>query len=492
MKRKREARERREEHRVLPFSETEEPGKDRKKAEKPVHSKRHPGPRASRFPQPSVTADPLRLAFPEKFPVHPGMGLGERVESPGAGLMKEQLERGAGAGESAIYVHIPFCRSRCIFCGFFTGAFSEEKLSDYVRLLKKEIRMKSRMTAARDKPFSALYFGGGTPTDLSAEDLYDLIKQVKNAFGLSRDCEITVEGRTFGLDDEKVSAALEAGANRFSIGVQSFDTSVRRTSGRRLAREDVIKKINMISEKGKSRKAAVVIDLIFGLPGQNMENWRDDIDAAAHLTGIDGLDLYQINPIAGTPFVEKSSFLPPSPGLSEQADFFSEARQTLARHGFKRLSACHWKRTELERNAYNFMNKKGADCLPLGAGAGGRFGVYGFYQDADLKAYRKSIESGSMPGAFAVRSPGFYDVIHSAVAAVDKLELDIKKLERTAGRGLARELEPLLGRWEKAGLVYGRNPVRFSEAGEFWAVNLEHLLVEALTGILYRKKTGAP
>ena len=129
--------------------------------------------------------------------------------------------------------------------------------------------------------------GGGTPTALEAEDLHRIIKTCHELFPLANDCEFTVEGRLSYFTDDKIESCLEAGANRFSLGVQSFDTEVRRRMGRLSSKEDLIRGLEHLCSYDA---AAVIIDLIFGLPGQNDENWDEDLKIVSSLP-IDGVDL---------------------------------------------------------------------------------------------------------------------------------------------------------------------------------------------------------
>ena len=118
-----------------------------------------------------------------------------------------------------------------------------------------------------------------------------MVSTIKKLYPLTNDCEITFEGRFFNFNKEKIEAALEAGVNRFSLGVQTFDTHIRKSIGRKESKEKLIETLTLIREMGK---ATAIIDLIYGLPGQTFEIWEEDIDTYLSLD-IDGCDLYQLN-----------------------------------------------------------------------------------------------------------------------------------------------------------------------------------------------------
>ncbi len=428
------------------------------------------------FPVPKETNDPLHDAFDKKFGIHVGMFDGEELSGDPADHFFQALEKPAeraGASEPAMaYIHIPFCCTRCLFCGFYSEATEPEAILSYTDALALEIRQTADAVRSTGRKLHAVYFGGGTPTDLSADELSLLVKTVRRELPLSDDCEITIEGRLYNFDDTKVEAVLAAGANRFSFGVQSFDTEIRQKMGRKLSREEVIARLNRIAELAEPYRAAVVIDLIYGLPGQTETEWIDSIDCAANETKIHGLDLYQINLIPSTPLFQQKDTLPPMADLREQGTLFSKGRKRMIEHGFDRLSIAHWGRDDRERNRYNLWNKRGIDCLALGAGAGGRWGNVRFFQQSDVKLYKQIVSKGRKPIASATEIPTFGKSTATMIGQLEQQQLDIQTLENPEA------YRPMLDQWEKAGLIEIGEPCCLTEAGEFWVVNLQQLISE--------------
>lgn len=300
-----------------------------------------------------------------------------------------------------LYLHIPFCLSRCLFCGFYQNKTCATEMDDYTGYLLKELKMMAGRPAVAGV-FDTVYFGGGTPTDLSARDLGRLIRGVRETVTLSADVEFTVEGRLFGFDDEKVQACLDAGANRFSFGVQSFDTKLRKSLGRRLPKEDLIERINRIKELGGDQ-ACVVVDLIYGLPGQTLEDWLEDVRIVQEETRLDGVDLYRLKMLPDTPFTKKFGDVPWTTEelLARQV----EAGSYLENAGWNRLSVTHWGRGPLERNRYNHQAKTGIDTVPIGCGAGGSVGDYSFMQMMEVSEYRAQLDEGKKPVGMVMPNP---------------------------------------------------------------------------------------
>jgi len=441
------------------------------------------GHAARGFPAPKETDDPLHDAFDHKFGIHAGMSDGEELEGDLSECFFQTLEVETDSNEPAMaYIHIPFCCTRCLFCGFYSEATAPAAMATYSEALEKDIALSGAALKKTGRKLSAVYFGGGTPTDLSADELSMLVRAVRRELPLTNDCEITIEGRLYDFGDEKVEAVLAAGANRFSFGVQSFDTEIRQRMRRKLPREELIERLNRIVELSEPYRAAVVIDLIYGLPGQGEKEWIDSIDCAVNETTIHGLDLYQINLIPSTPLAKQKDQLPPMADLREQATLFSKGRKRMMEYGFRRLSTAHWGRGHRERNRYNLWNKRGIDCLPLGAGAGGRWGNVRFFQQSDVTQFKNIVFEDRKPIASASRIPDFGKPIATAIGQLEQQFLDLQTLEN------ADALRPMLERWETAGLIELGEPCRLTEAGEFWALNLQQLISSK---IKKTTKTGA-
>ncbi|QBG48301.1 heme anaerobic degradation radical SAM methyltransferase ChuW/HutW [Verrucomicrobia bacterium S94] len=435
---------------------------------------RHP---VEKFPAPCISVDPIHDAFDRKYGVHAGMSGGAAVTGNPVEHFFQCLEDSVDSEAPAMaYLHVPFCCTRCLFCGFYAETTEPTAIAGYTDAVVRDIELTGAGLRNTGRKLSAVYFGGGTPTDLQASELEKLIRTIRRELPLTTDCEITVEGRLYDFTDEKVAAALDAGANRFSFGVQSFDTGIRRMMGRVLGREELIERLNRIVELGDPYHAAVVIDLIYGLPGQREAEWIDSIDCGVNETGIHGLDLYQINLLPATPLMKKLNALPSMATLKQQADLFLAGRSRMLEHGFDRLTIAHWGRDARERNRYNLWNKLNVDCIPLGAGAGGRWNGSRFFQQSDVHRFSTSVTEGLKPVISASKDPACASVMASATGQIEQRRIDVRELEKVAGMSLRETLFPLLDTWKKAGLIEDQDDIRLTPAGEFWSVNLQKLI----------------
>ena len=291
------------------------------------------------------TEDSLNQAFSHKGVVHAGL-IGEaimpaRQQQVWQAAMQQPADL---SNQHAVYIHIPFCQTRCLYCGFYQNASRQEVEDAYVDDLLAEIEAEADSIQLRETPIKAVFIGGGTPTSLSAENASRLLDAIQRSFSLVSDCEVTLEGRVHDLVPEKIEAWLSHGVNRISLGVQSFDTVLRQRVGRIDSREEVLKRLELL----KSYDVTVIVDLIYGLPGQTMEIWMDDVKTLA-LADVDGMDLYQLNVFPNGPLDKAvaNGSVPPCATIAEQADMYVAARDYLLDSGVERLSLCHFRRDVL-------------------------------------------------------------------------------------------------------------------------------------------------
>ena len=337
-------------------------------------------------------SDPLHKAFIAKAAVHSGPG--------GRPLIGEEAEKAIDShydtprsGRSLAYIHVPFCETRCLYCMFYQNPWKEEATTEYAKQLVKELELWSDRAAQNAAPINALYFGGGTPTAFSPDDIRLVMGAVKKYLPLANDCEITLEGRIHNFSDAKMDAAIESGVNRFSLGVQTFNTQIRQSVMRVDDRDTIIRRLDKLCSYNN---ASVVCDMIYGFPGQTMEVWEDDLKTAASLH-LDGVDCYQLNVFEKSPLARyiANGKLPRAATSDEKADFFAKSVEYFTSQNWRRLSNNHWGRTIRERNIYNAWGKSACDCLAFGCGAGGRLAGYSYMMERKLADYYRLLGEGS-------------------------------------------------------------------------------------------------
>ncbi len=427
------------------------------------------------------TPEPLLYAFQRKSSAHAGGSAMPISSSQFSKRFNTALSKTVELSEHrCLYVHIPFCRVRCTYCNFFQHASSKTLVADYFEALMVELKWKAQLPWTQSAPFHAVYIGGGTPTDLTADQIEQLGKAIRSYFPLTTDCEITLEGRINRFDEEMFDKALEGGFNRFSFGVQSFNTKVRRSAKRLDDREYVLRRIQELSQ---SNQAPIVVDLLYGLPYQTTEIWQQDLDDFLE-TDAHGVDLYQLIEMGGTPMkgmIEKGK-LPHPASTEEKAYMYQYGVEFMNKHHLRRLSVNHWAKDNRERSIYNSLAKTTAEVLPVGCGAGGNVGGVGIMQHRTLDAYIESINANKMPIAMMTQSAASAGLFSMIKAGFDRGVLSRQLLRQHSNQDIFDYLMPLFKHWQQNGLVtVNHNYLSLTLAGEFWSVTLAQGVISALS-----------
>lgn len=194
-----------------------------------------------------------------------------------------------------LYIHIPFCGQRCLYCDFYSTTYGADTRRQYVEALCAELTARSRETAGR--PLSTIYLGGGTPSLLSDAELCRIFQTLHSAYSLVRDAEVTIEVNPDDVSEELVQTFLEVGINRVSMGVQSFDDRQLLRLRRRHTSEQAQKAIGLLTDRGITNLS---IDLIYGLPGQTLADWEKEVQTALQFP-ISHLSAYALTYEEGTP-----------------------------------------------------------------------------------------------------------------------------------------------------------------------------------------------
>ena len=433
--------------------------------------------------------NPMSGAFPHKRVVHAGLN-GTLISPKESQSVWDTVMRGTPKRRQmqCAYIHIPFCKTKCTYCGFFQNGTSQSIEDNYIDGLIGELKLASESPRLKDGLIHAVFIGGGTPTSLSPTNSERLLKAIKEYLPLANDYELTLEGRIHDLIPENLEVWMNNGVNRMSIGIQSFNTKVRQMVGRLDTKETVLERLAALKAYGQ---CSVVIDLIYGLPGQTMEVWEQDLSDLVS-SGVDGADLYQLNVFDGSDLNRDiaSGKVPPAATTSMQGDMFEFGRTYLEARAYRRLSAAHWSANNRERSLYNILAKAGVPMFPFGSGAGGNVDGYGMMLHRALKPYEDMVSRGEKPFMALMKQSDLQPFVNQVVSQLEQGYLDINTLVAMDSR--LDELNWLYKLWEKRGLVsYNGLLYKLTSAGEFWTVNITQSTLEAMEYILTGKNSFA-
>ncbi len=195
---------------------------------------------------------------------------------------------------AGIYIHIPFCQSRCIYCGFYSTTLLNLR-KPYINAVCKEMRL--RKNYINDEIFTTVYLGGGTPSTLGEEELSCLFNNLFNTFDISDNAEITIECNPNDIKPEFIQTLKKLPINRISMGAQTFNDSRLKFIHRRHNKEEIYSAVKLLRNAGYMN---ISIDLMFGFPGETIEEWINDIDEALSLN-VEHISAYSLMFDEGTP-----------------------------------------------------------------------------------------------------------------------------------------------------------------------------------------------
>ena len=423
--------------------------------------------------------DPLRR-FPQMRPYHQYTKRRRALAGHQSGPLQDWLFSGQPLHPlRKVYIHFPFCRSRCLYCGFFMGFNRPDKVQQYLDCLIAEIKRKGQTPWVQGRPFSCVYLGGGTPSDLEPDDLKRLLDAVHENLPLANDAEITLEGRLKGFDEARQEAALSRGVNRFSFGVQSFDTLVRKQVGRKLNREEVKTRLKELVADGR---ALVIVDLIYGLPDQDLAVWQRDIDDLFDC-GVHGVSGYMLRTAVNNPLEKavRAGLLTPEADLVQRGRMYQALRERLLAAGWKRLNMTHWGADSRERCVYDSQSFADTDMVAFGCAAHGQINGFGMINLPMLEGYLKLVRRGRYPVMFCTQSPPEYRAYFDIADQTGMRMFSFERFARKYGLDLKPVLEPVCERWVEMGLLQHQDGYyALTAAGEFWQPNLSQTLMDCL------------
>ncbi|MBE2897541.1 heme anaerobic degradation radical SAM methyltransferase ChuW/HutW [Pasteurellaceae bacterium 20609_3] len=409
-------------------------------------------------------------AFPERQALMPIWG-GQAVARDQWPALWRQGMVHAIRGDALAYLHIPFCASHCVFCGFYRNRWQDDQSAVYTDRVIEQLKYEARLREDNGQ-VRAVYFGGGTPTALHTADLVRLIRACYDYLPLSEDCEFTIEGRISHFELDKARACIDAGANRISIGVQTFHTPLRKRLGRKHSGEQAVDYLSALSELN----AVVVADLIFGLPSQTDEIWARDIAIAAALP-IAGLDIYAFNNYAHLPInrLIEHGTLPAPASFAEQSLQYAYAAQQLGAAGWQQVSNNHFAYPSRgERNRYNTLVKSNLPCLAFGSGAGGNLGEYRYQVESDLTQYLSSPTDSAPLSYFSQHSA------HKTLLGQVQHSLELGYLDANLFADNP-QAQQLLTRWQQQGLLTRKEAhITLNTSGRYWSPTLIRKLMLTL------------
>lgn len=381
-------------------------------------------------------------------------------------VLRDDLRNESASLAMCIYIHVPFCSSKCQFCDCYSFALPpchEEHKRRYVRLLCEELMLWASQGNLGSRPVSTVHLGGGTPTYLGPELLTALVECCRARFNISPQTEWALESTVDDLTPDLIHAMRRLGFGRLHIGVQSLEEPLRQVIGRRRPVADVLARIEETLQLGW----IVSVDMVCGLPRQTIPSFKRDIDTLLS-AGVNGISLYELLIYPQNLRWAKQQGLE---GRSHLPNYlmFQVAAAVLDANGYRKNTFNHWADAR-DDNRYFTFPSRGEDCLAVGTIADGVFGDYHF-RHPRYAAYLRSATPSSPGLEGGLRRTATESEMHPVTTALMSSHIP-RRLVPSFGRQPDRA--PLTDRWLNLGLVAGADGggLRLTTNGSWFAGNM--------------------
>ncbi|GGD29696.1 radical SAM family heme chaperone HemW [Nocardioides daphniae] len=345
--------------------------------------------------------------------------------APEDGALPPTALHGADERELGFYLHVPFCRVRCGYCDFNTytapelGDVAGASIASYAAAAATEVRLARRVLAEDTRRVSTVFFGGGTPTMLPAEDLVSMLRAVSDEFGLVDGAEVTTEANPDSVTPESLAVLREGGFTRLSFGMQSAVPHVLETLDRT---HDPLRVPRAVEWARAAGFEEVSLDLIYGTPGESLADWQTSLEAALACAP-DHVSAYSLIVEQGTALarrVRRGEL--PMPDEDDLADKYDVADRALRAAGLEWYEVSNWARRPESRCQHNLLYWRGADWWGVGPGAHSHVGGVRFWNVKHPAAYGRRLAEGLSPAQGR-------EVLTAAEAHTERVLLELRLRE---------------------------------------------------------------
>lgn len=322
--------------------------------------------------------------------------------APPDGILPPQAADGAGDRAFGLYVHIPFCAVRCGYCDFNTYTATElgggASQDAYARTAVSEVQLAGKVLVASGVPerkLSTVFFGGGTPTLLPADDLALILRSAIDQWGIEDGAEVTTEANPDSVTPESLAVLKEAGFTRVSFGMQSAVPHVLKV----LDRTHTPSRVPQVVQWARDAGLAVSLDLIYGTPGESLADWRCSLETALSYQP-DHISAYALIVEDGTKLAAQMR-RGEVPGIDDDdhADKYELADQLIAEAGLGWYEVSNWARTPEQACRHNLAYWRGDDWWGIGPGAHSHVGGVRWWNVKHPSAYANRLSQGLSPAA---------------------------------------------------------------------------------------------
>lgn len=368
--------------------------------------------------------------------------------------VRQALSSPPGEAPLGLYLHIPFCRKRCKFCYF--RVYTDKNAHDvetYVAALSREIELVSRLPVMGGRPFRFVYFGGGTPSYLSAKQLTSLVDRLRANINWDKAEEVTFECEPGTLSEPKVHTLKELGVTRLSLGIENFSDAILEENGRAHLSGEVYKSWKWIQEAGF---ANVNVDLISGMVGENWDNWRENIKKTIDLSP-DSVTIYQMELPFNTVYSKDilgHVIETPVADWPLKRDWLDYAYDELQAAGYS-ISSAYTMIKDASKVSFSYRDNlwRGSDLLATGVASFGHVSGVHYQNLADWAEYTGSLDRGELPLSRGLRASKHQLLVRELILLLKKGWLDAAYFRNKFGVEIVDEWRDVWREYQDEGYV---------------------------------------
>ncbi len=359
---------------------------------------------------------------------------------------------------------IPFCEGKCSFC-YFTVSCDKQNVTSYIAALRKSLGLYAEKKYVKSSVFNELYVGGGSPSVLSNEQIADILDFCRTTFNLSTDHRTIFTACTKSLSEEKIQVLHLNHVNQLDVGVQTFNDKLRKILMVRDGSRDVRNKLKLIKKHGLH----VSIDLLYNMPGQTTQQWKEDIKQALELE-VESVDCYPLDLYPETPLAKRiaNGELPSIGDDSAEMEMYLEAYKIFKENGYK--PTCHNRFSRIRED----FNKPSSEVVGTGAGFFmGNIGRFLYSDIEDIQSYILKAQKGAFPIALLHEVSEDEEMRKAMMLIYIRVPVDREKFRDRFGRFPEEAFPNEMKKLKKKGLIEIRNgKIRLTEKGDPWRFNI--------------------
>jgi len=359
---------------------------------------------------------------------------------------------------------IPFCDGRCTFC-YFPVNCEKQNSGLYIEALKKALSFYAKSTYVKSSTFSEFYIGGGSPSVLSKEQIQEILGFCRKAFSFTSDATTKFTACTNNLTQEKIKLFSSNSVDQLDIGIQTFDETFRKVLRLRDSGVNAKQKLKEIKNNGLN----VSIDLLYNLPGQSTEQWKQDLEQAIELD-IESVDCYPLELYPGTPLANKiaAGELAPANGDEKELEMYFEAYRFFKENGY--APTCHNRFSRLKED----FNKPSSEVIGTGAGFFmGRLGPYLYSDIENVNEYIAKVENGRVPISKLTKLNREDEMRTAMMLIYVRVPVDREEFKAQFGKFPEEAFPEAIDKLKRNGLIkVEEGKIELTEKGDPWRFNI--------------------